>query len=266
MRDLHHISFWRRSWLFLVVLATLLFLILPIFVVIPVSFSDSQYLTFPPPGYSLRWYSAFIESREWQASLRASLTAATLTMLVATPIGMMAAYAINAASPRWARLAYGAVLLPLIVPHILIAIAVFYVYIKLRVVNSMPSIVFAHALLAIPIVTITVLAGLKSFDMKQEMVARSLGASRLGAFFFVTLPQIAPSVVCAAVFAFATSLDEVIVSLFVAGGENTVLTRRMFVALRDAITPTVAAISTIIIVASLIIAGLILLLNRRTSR
>jgi putative spermidine/putrescine transport system permease protein len=155
------------------------------------------------------------------------------------------------------------ILLPMIVPGMLIAIGIFYVYIRLRLVNAMLGIVIAHSVLAIPFVIVTVLSALRSFDLRQELVARSLGAPRLAAFGRVTLPQIRPAVISAALFAFIISLDEVIVSLFIAGGNNIVLTRRMFVALRDALDPTIAAISTFFIIVSLVVLGSIALVSRK---
>lgn len=256
----------RRLWLYAFVGIVLLFLILPIFVVIPVSFSNSKYLGFPPPGYSMQWYEAYLNSSEWLAATRASLVAATLTAIVATILGTAAAYYVNTLSPRAAQYAALLVMLPIIVPNILIAIGIFYVYVQIRQVNSMAGIVAAHTLLALPFVMLTVLAGFKSFDERQEKAARSLGAPPLQAFFAVTFPQIRPSVISAGLLAFIISLDEVVISLFVAGGQNTVLTRRMFVALRDAIDPTIAAISTFFILASLTMLGTVALTGRRSRR
>jgi len=253
----------RRLWLYLVVGALLLFLVLPVFVVVPESFSDSKYLAFPPPGYSTKWYVTFLTSNDWLASTRASLSAATLTMFFATPVGIAGAYAINSFGPRAQRFSLVFMLLPLIVPSILIAIGIFYVYIRLKWVNTMLGIVLAHSTLAIPFVIITVLSALRSFDLRQELVARSLGAPRIAAFGRVTLPQIRPAVISGALFAFIISLDEVVLSLFVAGGENMVLTRRMFVALRDALDPTIAAISTFFITTSLVVLGAIALVSRK---
>jgi len=116
--------------------------------------------------------------------------------------------------------------------------------------------VLAHSVLAIPLVVITVASSLKSYDMNQEMVARSLGASRPRAFLTVTLPQIRISVISAALLAFITSLDEVVISLFIAGGDRATLTKRMFNALRDEIDPTIASISTLLIVLSVVLLGL----------
>lgn len=248
---LTHISLQRRWWLLLFVIAVLIFLILPIFIVIPVSFSDSKYLGFPPEAYSFRWYERYWSSREWMSSTRASLVAAVLTTIVATPLGIATAYSIRTMSSGLSRFIQLVILLPMVVPGILIAIGVFYIYIQLKIVNSMLGIVAAHTLLALPFVVLTMLAAFQSFDFRQEQAAMSLGASRFSAFLNVTLPQVKSSVISAGLFAFIVSLDEVVVSLFVAGGPNTVLTRRMFVALRDAIDPTVAAISTLFIVVSL---------------
>jgi putative spermidine/putrescine transport system permease protein len=130
---------------------------------------------------------------------------------------------------------------------------VFYAYVKLKLVNSMLGLVLAHSMLAIPVVMLVVASALKSFDLDQELVARSLGASRIKAFWMVTLPQIKFSVVTGAVLAFLTSFDEIIVSLFVSGGDNSTLTRNMFNALRDQVDPTIAAISTLIVLATTVL-------------
>ena len=148
----------------------------------------------------------------------------------------------------------------------LIAIGVFYVYVKLKLVNSLLGIVLAHSVLAVPLVVMVVTAALKSYDMNQERVARSLGASRLRAFVTVTLPQIRFSLVSAALLAFLTSFDEVILALFIAGGSNSTLTRNMFNALRDQIDPTIAAISTVMIVVTTLLLALSQLFGRADDR
>ena len=120
-------------------------------------------------------------------------------------------------------------------------------------INTIVGLVFAHTMLAIPLVVIVVTAGLKSYDMNQELVARSLGASRARAFVTITLPQIRFSVITGALLAFLTSFDEVIIALFISGGPNATITRRMFNALRDQIDPTIASISTCLIVVSILL-------------
>ena len=185
-----------------------------------------------------------------------SLLAATLTMLLATPLGTLAAYGLFISRWRWVKLVHTLMITPMIVPVILVAIAVFYVYVKLKLVNSLTGIVLAHTMLALPLVILVVTAALKTYDFNQEMVARSLGASRARAFFDVTLPQIRFAVVSSALLAFLTSFDEVILALFVSGGANSTLTRNMFLALRDQIDPTIAAISTLMIVVTSVMLAL----------
>ena len=127
---------------------------------------------------------------------------------------------------------------------ILIAIGAFYIYVQIGLVNSLLGLVLAHTILALPLFLVIVSAALKSYDLNQELAARGLGASRLTAFLTVTLPQIRFSIITSALLAFLTSFDEVIVAMFVSGGDNSTL------ALRDQIDPTIAAISTIMIVIS----------------
>lgn len=237
-----------RLWLYVIAGVVLAFLMLPTIIVIPMSFSNSQYLEFPPREWSVRWYQNYFSSTAWMQATATSFKAGILTMIVATSFGTMAAYGLHATRIRFAGLVLGILLTPIIVPIILVGIGVFYIFVKIKLVNSITGLVLAHSMLAIPIVMMVVSSALKSFDMNQERVARSLGASRVHAFFLVTLPQIRFSVVSGAVLAFLTSFDEVIVSLFVSGGHNSTLTRNMFNALRDQIDPTIAAISTLVIV------------------
>ncbi len=240
----------QRSWLYIFAGLVMIFLVAPTVIVIPMSFSDSQYLEFPPRVWSTRWYDHYFASDEWMAATYTSLKIATLTMLVATPLGVMAAYGLYVSNARFAQLLFIMLITPMMVPIVLIGIGVFYAYVQLGLVNTIPGIVIAHTILAIPLVLIVVSAGLKSYDMNQEMVARSLGASRLYAFMSITLPQIRFSVITGALLAFITSFDEVIIAMFVSGGENSTLTRSMFNALRDQIDPTIASISTIMVLIS----------------
>ena len=131
---------------------------------------------------------------------------------------------------------------------ILIAIGSFYVYVKLHILYTMTGLVLAHTMLALPLVLIVTASALKSYDMNQELAARSLGAPRWRAFTTITLPQIRFAVITAALLSFLTSFDEVVVAMFISGGDNSTLTRNMFNALRDQIDPTIASISTTMIV------------------
>ena len=237
-----------RLWLYGIAALVLAFLLIPTLIVIPMSFSASQYLEFPPKTWSFRWYEAYFASSSWLQATYTSLKAALLTALIATPVGALAAYGLHASQFRWASAVYVILVTPIIVPVILVGIAVFYAYVQLKLVNTLMGVVLAHTMLAIPIVMLVVTSALQSFDMNQERVARSLGASRPMAFLLVTMPQIKFSLITSAVLSFLTSFDEVIVAMFVSGGANSTLTRNMFNALRDQIDPTIAAISTIMIV------------------
>ena len=252
----------RRLWLYAVGGLVMLFLVIPSLIVIPMSFSDSQYLSFPPQAWSLRWYENYFGSLEWMQATWTSLKAGVLSMLVATPLGTLAAYGLHVSRTRLGGLAMLVLAMPIMMPLILIGIGVFNVYVHLGLLNTLPGVVIAHSMLALPLVVLVVASGLKSYDMNQELAACSLGASRPRAFLLVTLPQIRFSVVTAALLAFLTSFDEVIVALFVSGGQNSTLTRNMFLALRDQIDPTIAAISTVMIV----VTSLLLLVSQLFGR
>jgi len=246
----------RRLWLYALAALVLAFLALPTLIVVPMSFSGAQYLEFPPRELSLRWYANYFGSATWMQATATSFKAGALTALVATPLGTLAAYGLAASRFRAARLLHVLLVTPMIVPVILIAIGVFYFYVKAHLNNTLVGLVLAHSMLALPLVVIVVGAALKGFDPQQELAARSLGSSRPHAFLAVTLPQIRFAVASAALLAFLTSFDEVIVALFVSGGSNSTLTRNMFLALRDQIDPTIAAISTMMIALTSVLFGL----------
>ena len=184
--------------------------------------------------------------------------------MISTVFGTLAAYGLHAAQLSRARIIYLLFTMPLIIPAILIAIGIFQFFARVGLNNTLTGIVLAHTVMAMPLVVITVASGLRSYDLNQEMVARSLGASRPWAFLTVTLPQIRIAVVSGALLAFITSLDEVVISLFIAGGDYATLTKRMFNALRDELDPTIAAISTLLIVVSIALLGLTQFLQRNT--
>jgi len=242
-----------RLWLYVVAAIIMLLLVIPTFIVIPMSFSDSQYLEFPPSNWSSRWYTEYIESSKWMRATVTSLQVGVLTMLLATPLGTMAAYALFVSGHRAARAIFVFLITPMIVPVILIAIGTFYAYGRVGLNNTITGLVLAHTVLAAPLVMIVITAALRTYDLNQERVARSLGATPLKAFFVITLPQIKFSIVIAALLSFLTSFDEVIIAIFVSGGLNATLTKHMFSALRDFIDPTIAAISTIMILISTVL-------------
>ena len=254
----------RRIIFVLLCAAVLLYLVLPILIVVPMSFSSARFLTFPPPSLSLRWYQEYIGNPAWMQATLVTLTVAVCTVLIATPTGVSAAYAISQSKRRIMRIIHAALLLPLMVPIIITAVGIFFVYAKVGLIATMSGLVLANVMLALPYVIISVVAGLQSFDTTQEMVARSLGMNRLRSFFAVTLPQIKASVIAGAIFAFISAMDETIVAIFISGGQYQPLTKRMFTALRDEIDPTIAAISTLMTATSFMLV-LIASTRKRTS-
>jgi putative spermidine/putrescine transport system permease protein len=242
----------------------LAFLLVPVLIVVPLSFSGTRFMTFPPPEYSLRWYHAFFSNPEWIDAARTTLIASTSAAIVATPIGVAAAYAIQNGT-HWAmRYLRTLLMLPLMVPIIIVAVGVFFVYSQAGYVNTLSGLIVADTMLGLPYVLISVGASLRTFDASQEMVARSLGMNRFRSFMTVTLPQIRASVISGAVFVFIQALDETVVALFISGGSNQTLTRRMFVTLRDEIDPTIAAISTMLTALTLCLV-MIVVVSRRTA-
>jgi putative spermidine/putrescine transport system permease protein len=250
------IKFKQRIWLYFISGIILFLLIVPSLVVVPMSFSGSQYLEFPPETLSLRWYENYFGSADWRQATWTSIKTGVLTIFVATPVGIMAAYGLVNSTSKVRSILFPIMISPMMVPVILVAIGLFYFYVQFKMVNSLLGLVLGHSLIAMPLVLIIVLSALSNYDMNQEKVARSRGATRLRAFFQITLPQIKFSIVSASLISFLTSFDEVIISLFVSGGDNSTITRSMFLALRDQIDPTIAAISTILI---LISSGLLVL-------
>ena len=237
----------QRLWPYALSAVIMILLVTPTLIVIPMSFSDSQYLEFPPETWSTRWYGHYFSSPEWMQATRTSFQTAFLTMLVATPIGVLAAYGLHASRVRFVRIAFVLLITPMMIPVVLVAIGAFYAYVQLKILHTITGLVLAHTVLALPLVVIVTGSALKTYDMRQEEAARSLGAPRWKAFLTVTLPQIRFAVITSALLSFLTSFDEVVVAMFISGGDNPTLTRNMFNALRDQIDPTIASISTVMI-------------------
>ena len=244
----------------------LLFLVLPVLVVVPLSFSDSLYLDFPPRGFSLQWYERFLGSREWTGALWTSLQVGVLATLLATALGTAAALGLARGRFRGKALLAAFLVSPMIVPVVVLAIALHAVYARLGLSGTFAGLVLAHAGLGLPFVVVTVSATLTRLDPRLEQAALSLGASPWGAFRHVMLPLIRPGVITGALLAFITSWDEVVVALFVGGTRSSTLPRRMWEGLRSEIDPTLAAVSTLLVALSLALLIAVAWLRRRADR
>lgn len=255
-----------RILLYAFVTLILAWLIIPILIILPMSFSGARFLAFPPPSWSLRWYQSYLGSAAWMQATRVSLIVAVSSAIIATILGTAAAYALNLTQSRLVRSLQALLLLPLIVPIVITAVGVFLVYAQVGLLASMTGLILANVMLGLPYVVTSILVGLRKFDHTQEMVSRSLGMNRWRTFFAVTLPQIRPSVITGMLFAFISALDETVVSLFISGGQYQTLTKKMFTALRDEIDPTIAAISSLLTAISFILLMLAALNARNAER
>jgi putative spermidine/putrescine transport system permease protein len=243
--------------------AVLLFLIAPVVIILIVSFSAADYLKFPPPGLSLRWYEQFLGVPSWRQAIWVSVRVATLTMVFATTIGLLAALALVRGRFRWKGAIYAFLLSPMILPTIITAIGLYFFFARLKATGSLLAMALGHTVLALPIVVVIIAATLQGLDIRFEQAALSLGASRLTVLRRITLPLIAPGVISAALFAFLTSFDELLIPLFLSGTEVQPLTVRIWNSLLLEVDPTIAAVSSFLIGVTTTVLGASALLRRR---
>jgi putative spermidine/putrescine transport system permease protein len=239
---------------------------LPILVILPLSFTSGELLIYPLPAWSLRWYREFATSPLWTRATWNSIVLAVVTTLVATTAGTLAALGLQGLRSRLKPALYGLLALPLVIPPVMVAVALFYYYARLGLVGSFWGLVLAHTVLALPFVVITIAATLQGFDVNLPRAAAGLGASPLQAFRKVTLPIILPGVVSGAVFAFVTSFDELLVILFVGSPEQRTLPRQLWSGVSETMTPAVAAAAVVLISVSLVLMAVVELLRRRGDR
>jgi putative spermidine/putrescine transport system permease protein len=236
-----------------IAILTLLYLIVPLLLVIPLAFSDSPYLTFPPPGYSLRWFKTFLSNARWLEGTGFSFATAGIGALLSLAIGIPAAFAI-VRRPIAGRLPlYLLLISPLIVPHVIVALAMFFTMARVELVGTSLAFIIAYALIGVPYVFVLFIAGLLRFDRSLEMAAASLGASQATVLRTVTLPLLIPTLASALLFAFIIGFDDVVFGLFLSGPEATPLPIRMWDDIRLEISPQIAVVA-VLLFASLAIA------------
>ena len=251
-------------WLFVAIV--LFYLVFPVFVVVPVSFSSTKYLQFPPPGWSLQWYQNYLDRPGWVPATFVSIRVAIITTIVATTLGTASSLALVRGRFPGRNALNSFMVSPLVVPGIIVAIGIYFFYAQARLVGNPFGLALAHTALAFPFVVTNVSATLHGFDERLEYAAMNLGANRWQTFRRVTLPIIRPGVFAGALFAFITSFDELIVALFVSGTGAVTLPRKMWDSLRQEIDPTIAAVSTILIAFSIVILLTAELLRQRSER
>lgn len=252
------------GWLFTALV--LLFLIAPILAIIPLSFNAEPYFSYPMPGLSLQWYRDFFGNDRWTGALFLSVKLAVTVTIFATILGTTAALGLSRTNLPFRSILLAILLLPMIVPVIIIAVADFMAFAYFNLIGTFLGLVLAHTALATPFVVITVASTLAGFDWSLHKAAQSLGASPFFAFRMVILPLILPGIVAGAIFAFVTSFDEVVVALFLASAEQRTLPKQMFSGIREMISPTITAAATIQVLFSVCLLVGAELLRRRSER
>ena len=231
----------------------LIYLVVPLGIVIPISFSAGEGLAFPPPAYSLRWYEHYWTDRGWIDATITSFKVGFLAATFATALGTLAAIGLSRMTGRVRAIAYAFIVSPIIVPVIVLAVAIYRLYSTFGLQGSLLGLALAHTIIAAPFVVITVGTALARFDQQLLLASASLGETPVRTFFKVTLPLIRPSVLTGALFAFMTSFDEVVIALFVGSATTSTLPRVMWASLRSGIDPTIAAVSSLLILLSVVV-------------
>jgi len=231
------------------VVLILVFLLMPLFLVAPMSFSETTYLKFPPTGFTFKWYAVFFDDPAWISATVRSLVIAAFSALLATVAGTLAALSLrrNTAVDQLLR---GSFLGPQLVPVIILALGILLLYSRFHLYSSIPAIIVAHAVLALPFVVSNIAGALRQRGDSLAQAARVLGATPLRAFWYVTVPLLRPAMFASYIFAFFVSFDELVVAMFVMG-RNETLPMRIWSNVRDDLTPVVAAVATLLIVTTI---------------
>lgn len=231
----------------------LFFLVAPVLIVIPLSFNQSTYFSYPMTGVTLDWYETIFSSAEWRATILNSFVIGLSATAIATVLGTLAAIGISRPSFPFRAVIVPILIAPMIIPIVVVAVSLYLVFAPLGLINTHIGVILAHAALGTPFVVITVTARLLAFDNNLARAAASLGASPLTAFRRVMLPQILPGVATGGVFAFATSFDEVVVILFIGGAEQRTIPRQMWAGIRDQINPTILAMAGLLTIFAVVL-------------
>ncbi len=243
----------------MLVAVMLVFLLAPVLLVVPMSFSADRVLAFPPSGFSLRWYAAMLDEPGLAAAARNSLVLASLVTVLTLAIALPAAFALD----RWrfpGREAVMALLTaPLLLPTIVLALALLIIFVGAGLLGTWPGLMLAHMLVTLPYAVRVLSTALTTLPPSVEEAAASLGAAPGAVFRRVTLPLIVPGLVATCAIVFLVSFDEVVISLFLVGPQLTTLPVALFRYVESRTDPLVAAVSTLLVVFSL---AIVLVLDR----
>jgi putative spermidine/putrescine transport system permease protein len=242
---------------------TVFYLLAPTLVIVPMSFTEARILSFPPEGFTLSWYQRMLTDRQWSTGFVNSIQVGVLTAIAATVLGTLAALGLARGRFPGRALVNGLALSPLIVPVVVIAIGMFSVFVQWRIAGSVIGLVVAHTALALPFVIVAVGTSLRTMDRNLELAAANLGADPRRTFFHITFPIILPGVLTGAIFSFITSWDEVVIAIFMTSARFRTLPAEMWEQVRQAVDPTVAAVSTTLLVVTTVLLVMLLVVRRQ---
>lgn len=231
----------------------LVFMILPNFVVIPISFSDAIYLEFPPKHLSLRWYHDYFSRSEWLNATLRSFEVGIIVTFTSVILGSLAAYGLVRGRFPGKNFINSIIIAPMVAPILVTAVAVFILFSRLGLNGTLTGFVIAHTVMATPFVVIVMSASLRGLNIEMEQAAMNLGAGRLTTLRRVVFPMTLPAMISSGLFAFLISWDELIIAIFISTPHLTTLPKILWDGIRTEINPTIASVSTILITLSAII-------------
>ncbi len=232
------------------------FLLAPMAAIIPLSLSPTELMRFPPEGISFRWYAELFGSGRWMLAARNSLIVAFAPTVLATVLGTLAAFGLTLGRFRGKAALVALLSLPIITTSNVTAASLFLGFSLAWRAGPLAGLVLAHTVVAVPFVVISVLAALKGFDMTLLRAAAASGAAPHVAFLRIVVPLVRPGILAGAVFAFATSFDEFIITLFIAGPAQYTLPRQIYASVREFLSPAICAAAVLLFVCSTVLLGL----------
>lgn len=251
---------WGAAW------AILVYLVLPQFIVVPLSFSDKSFLSFPPAGWSTQWYERLAENPSWMQALMNSLIIGVPTAILSMILGTLTALAVARGSFRHAGAISALAVAPMMLPHVVLAIGLYPVMLQLNLLGSHAAAIIGHTVIGTPLVFITVTAALARHDFSLELAAMTLGARPLRTFRSVTFPTIRPGIFIGGILAFATSIDELMLALFLTGAGTRTLPRLIWEQMNDYLTPTIASAATLVFAFTLVLLVVVAVFQVRSAK
>ncbi len=234
--------------------AIAVFILAPIVIVVVTSFTSREMITFPPQGFSLRWYVEFLTVPPWMDTFKNSMMIAAYVTLLSTFIGTLASVALRGKTRRYPKV-NTMILLPMMIPGVILGVSLLMFSGRIGLYGTVLPVVFAHSLWGTPYVFLIVSSVLQGIDPSLEDAARNLGAGPFKTFFLITAPLIKTGIFAGALFAFISSFGEFIMALFLTTGRILTLPVQIFTSLKYDISPVVAAVSTIFIVITILVIG-----------